>query len=118
MSHGHMSHGDMSPNPSGPGWHTKLGRYIVVQMNNGDDPLNLIEVTASVVHPTIKGQGTEADWDFCSVGTPCSFKQGDCDNDDECVKGHLCGENNCRDYRSEAAETSDCCIPGDSNSCF
>ena len=99
---------------SGPGWHTKLGRYIVVQMNNGDDPLNLIEVTASVIHPAIKGQGTEADWDFCSIGTPCSFKQGDCDSDDECVKGHLCGENNCRDFRSEAAATSDCCVPGKS----
>ena len=31
---------------SGPGWAEKLGRYVVVQMDNGDDPLNLNEVVA------------------------------------------------------------------------
>ena len=31
---------------SGPGWAEKYGRYVIVQMDNGPDPLNLNEVTA------------------------------------------------------------------------
>ena len=60
----------------------------------------------------ITGQGTEADFDFCSISNPCSYKQGDCDDDNECAKDHFCGKDNCRDYRSEATADSDCCIPG------
>ena len=30
---------------SGPNWPTKYGRYVIVQMDNGNEPLNLKEVT-------------------------------------------------------------------------
>ena len=43
---------------SGPGWRDFFGRYILVQMNNGEDPINLKEVTAfGVYHPPAGGEG-------------------------------------------------------------
>ena len=41
---------------SGNNWLVKMGRYVIVQMDNDNEPLNLKEVTASIVHPTIKGK--------------------------------------------------------------
>ena len=43
---------------SGPGWRDFFGRYILVQMDNGEDPINLKEVTAfGVYHPPAGGEG-------------------------------------------------------------
>ena len=41
---------------SGDNWLVKTGRYVIVQMDNDNEPLNLKEVSASIVHPTIKGK--------------------------------------------------------------
>ena len=58
------------------------------------------------------GRGTNTDWEFCSSSQPCLHKQGHCNNDDECVKDHICGEDNCRDFWNNAEPSADCCIPG------
>ena len=59
------------------------------------------------------GRGTDADWDFCSSSNRCKYKEGDCDNDSECVDDHVCGHNNCRDFWNDAVSEADCCLPGD-----
>ena len=46
--------------------------------------------------------------DFCTTVTPCESDQGDCDTDDECQDGLLCGSNNCPDYLGLHIEF-DCC---------
>ena len=40
---------------SGVNWLMKMGRYVIVQMDNDNEPLSLKEVTASLIHPSIKG---------------------------------------------------------------
>ena len=47
---GPASDGQVIEIQSGPGWLSKHGRYLIVQMDNGKDPLNLKEVVASGVH--------------------------------------------------------------------
>ena len=42
---------------SGGNWLMKMGRYVIVQMDNDNEPLSLKEVTASLIHPSIKGNG-------------------------------------------------------------
>ena len=59
------------------------------------------------------GRGTDADWDFCSSSNRCKYKEGDCDNDSECVDDHVCGQNNCRHFWNDAVSGADCCLPGD-----
>ena len=65
------------------------------------------------------GRGTDMDGEFCSSSNPCSYKQGHCDNDDECVQDLVCGDNTCTVFWSDDAEpTTDCCVPGlGSNHC-
>ena len=58
------------------------------------------------------GAGTALDWDFCSSSSPCAYKEGDCDNDGQCVKDFVCGKGNCNDFWSLADAKADCCIPG------
>ena len=38
------SNGQRIPIKSGPGWENKHGHYLIIQMNNGNEPLNLQEV--------------------------------------------------------------------------
>ena len=40
---------------SGHGWPIKYGRYVIVQMNNGGEPLNLKEVVAFGISHSMKG---------------------------------------------------------------
>ena len=58
------------------------------------------------------GTGTALDWNFCTRSAPCTNGQGDCDSHSECADHHLCGENNCRDFWSQAIASADCCIRG------
>ena len=58
------------------------------------------------------GAGTTSDEDFCSTSSPCQNWRGDCDNDDECIQDHSCGDNNCIKYWNLAEPTADCCFPG------
>ena len=58
------------------------------------------------------GTGTTLDWDFCTSSAPCTQGHGDCDGDDECVEHHVCGEDNCRHFWTQAEALADCCVPG------
>ena len=58
------------------------------------------------------GTGTAQDWDFCTSSAPCTHGHGDCDGDDECAEHHLCGEDNCRHFWTQAEALADCCVPG------
>ena len=48
--------------------------------------------------------------DFCTSRYPCREDQGDCDYDNECNSGLICGNNNCPS-QLEFDSTVDCCIP-------
>ena len=50
------------------------------------------------------------DPNFCTSRYPCSEDQGDCDYDNECNSGLICGSNNCPS-QLEFGSTVDCCIP-------
>ena len=43
---GPASEGEKIEIHSGPGWEKKRGRYLIIQMDNGNEPLNLKEVLA------------------------------------------------------------------------
>ena len=58
------------------------------------------------------GQGSDTDLEFCSSSNRCTYMQGHCDNDDECVQDHICGDKNCRNFWNNAEPTTNCCIPG------
>jgi len=67
-------------------------------------------------NPQISDEGkcfgtTKEDWSCCTTASPCSEGQGDCDIDSECAAGLKCGDNNCKDFRNEAKNNADCCIP-------
>ena len=57
--------------------------------------------------------------DFCTLENPCGANQGDCDSNDACLDGLICGLNNCLaslDYDNEV----DCCytpVVGDEDFC-
>ena len=59
---------------------------------------------------TSAGTGTSSDWSFCSVSSPCSIGQGDCDSDAECSNSLKCGKDNCRDFNPSAIQVADCCV--------
>ena len=40
---------------------------------------------------------------------PCCEGQGDCDDDDDCAKGLICGDDNCS---ARFYDGADCCIKG------
>jgi len=47
----------------------------------------------------------------CTPESPCHISEGDCDNDDDCQAGLVCGKNNCISEfgHSGAKPRSDCC---------
>ena len=46
-------------------------------------------------------------WDCCTVDNTCAEGRGDCDSDDECDNGLVCGKNACGSgYRLGM----DCCV--------
>ena len=51
---------------------------------------------------------TIGDENFCKTEYPCWSDEGDCDTDDECQDGLLCGSNNCPDSLGFHSEF-DCC---------
>ena len=65
------------------------------------------------VAPTCNGVPSTG-WSCCSSSSPCSQGGGDCDNDNQCGSGLVCGQNNCRsDFSSTGSNWSsgaDCCI--------
>ena len=53
------------------------------------------------------GQGS-----CCTTEKPCAEGGGDCDNDNHCAPGLVCGNNNCKYYNADAPSNYDCCEPG------
>ena len=47
--------------------------------------------------------------DFCTVENPCGINQGDCDSNDACLDGLICGFNNCPPSLGCDSEV-DCCF--------
>lgn len=45
----------------------------------------------------------------CSTGNKCGIGGGDCDADNECETGLICGHNNCREFNRKAGLGADCC---------
>ena len=41
------------------------------------------------------GSGCKGGDNCCTTGIPCGEWEGDCDSDDECQAGLICGHNNC-----------------------
>ena len=53
-----------------------------------------------------KGNGHDS---FCTANNLCDDNEGDCDNDNECKDGLVCGENNCP-ISPEFQPGDDCCF--------
>ena len=56
-----------------------------------------------------------ADWVFCTKEKPCGKGRGDCDGNEECQLGLVCGPNNCKDFNAQAHPLADCCVPKKGN---
>merc|ERR1711915_842763 len=54
------------------------------------------------------GAITVGNW-CCSTRNKCGIGGGDCDADNECETGLICGHNNCREFNRKADEGADCC---------
>ena len=56
---------------------------------------------------------------FCATGTRCGENEGDCDENNECQDGLVCGVNNCPEYLGFNYEIDCCCIalPDNTPSC-
>ena len=50
-------------------------------------------------------------FDCCQEHGPCGEYEGDCDDDDECEAGLVCGLDNCQALDGEWPESADCCVP-------
>ena len=40
----------------------------------------------------------------------CGEGEGDCEDDDECEEGLVCGEDNCKKFSDDFHEEDDCCV--------
>merc|ERR1712215_207581 len=47
--------------------------------------------------------------DCCTVDSPCDLGGGDCDSNAECSGDLVCGQNNCKQFNTNAASQNDCC---------
>ena len=56
-------------------------------------------------------EGRLYDWTWCKPDNKCGHGEGDCDNDDECQDGLVCGTDNCRAISgiSGLNAKKDCC---------
>ena len=56
---------------------------------------------------------SNTDWNCCTGEKKCGLGEGDCDTDDECQIGLVCGSNNCkRDFDTSGSNwdsQADCC---------
>jgi len=67
----------------------------------------------SVGENGVEKSRAQTDWAYCTSSKPCDEGRGDCDYDRDCKMGLICGENNCKDFDSQAHPYADCCVPGD-----
>ena len=54
--------------------------------------------------------GQSTDWSCCSSSSPCPVGGGDCDSDNQCGPGLMCGDKNCGDFHLNAHSDADCCV--------
>ena len=47
--------------------------------------------------------------DCCTKDDPCDVEEGDCDSDDECKEGLICGQANCDETKFGKNQRTDCC---------
>merc|ERR1711962_360568 len=59
-----------------------------------------------------QGTGGSNDWSFCKGS--CTLGQGDCDRDTDCMGSLFCGQDNCRQFHSQAHPWADCCMKPES----
>ena len=97
-----------------------------------EDPLRCGEDNCNDIHPanpanfaaladccvekeTCNWSGTsDADtWSCCTDSAKCNENEGDCDSDDQCIDGLICGEDNCISVNSNFDPAADCCIQPD-----
>ena len=52
--------------------------------------------------------------DFCTQENLCGVEQGDCDSNDMCLAGHICGLNNCQTSLGYDSEDDCCYVPSPS----
>ena len=52
--------------------------------------------------------------DFCTHENLCGVEQGDCDSNDMCLAGHICGLNNCQTSLGYDSEDDCCYVPSPS----
>ena len=65
------------------------------------------------MHPLFdSGCGTSGGtyWNCCTVEKPCGANEGDCDFNNQCAEGLICGVANC--IGPEHPLNADCCEPG------
>ena len=65
------------------------------------------------MHPLFdSGCGTSGGtyWNCCTVEKPCGANEGDCDFNNQCGEGLICGVANC--IGPEHPLNADCCEPG------
>merc|ERR1711962_1570721 len=58
--------------------------------------------------PTCDGSANA--WSCCSSTNKCGEGEGDCDNDNECQSGLVCGKDNCQSFIPGANSQADCCV--------
>ena len=46
----------------------------------------------------------------CTAADPCEEGEGDCDGDDDCGAGLVCGDNNCKQFGAFFHPKDDCCV--------
>ena len=61
----------------------------------------------SITYFAVLGLGHD---DFCAPSSKCEDGKGDCDRDNECQNGLVCGTDNCQGNEYEPSD--DCCMPG------
>merc|ERR1711962_1922512 len=59
-----------------------------------------------------QGTGGSNDWSFCKGS--CTLGQGDCDRDTDCMGSLFCGQDNCRQFHSQAHPWADYCMKPES----
>ena len=90
-------------------------------IHNSTEFADQADCCVSFLNKTCKSNwkgGSDADtWSCCTDRAKCIENEGDCDSDDQCIDGLICGENNCIFVNPglNFDPAADCCIQPDSS---
>ena len=90
---------DITVDDSSFAYWANVFRFTTRNSNTGCDITTYLDTGNSL--PTGVDSGS-----CCTSDNPCDVDEGDCDNDDECMHGLTCGNNNCP---NEFPSNHDCC---------